>query len=249
MSEKMKILVVDDNEEFCQNVRDIVELRSYEVSIAYDGYQALEMVENNGFDVVLMDVRMPVMDGVTTFGKIKQIAPQIPVVMVTAYAMEQLVGEVLREGAFGFLKKPLDFERLFGIFENAVYKGTLVLVVDGERELCTSLEQALGCRGHKVVVASDEYEAIDSVWESAFDVVLVDTESTDVNRLDACQTIQDIRPEIVIIILNESGNDLNRPVKNVIEGRKFTCLEKPIDMEELVVLVEKITEKKAGEIV
>ena len=249
MSKKLKILVVDDNEEFCQNVRDIVELRSYEVSIAYDGYQALEMVENNGFDVALMDVRMPVMDGVTTFRKIKQIAPQIPVVMVTAYAMEQLVGEVLREGAFGFLKKPLDFERLFGIFENAVYKGTLVLVVDGERELCNSLEQALGCRGHKVVAASDEYEAIDSVWESAFDVVLVDTESTDINRLDACQTIQDIRPEIVIIILNESGNDLNRPVKNMIEGRKFTCLEKPIDMEALVVLVEKITEKKAGEIV
>ena len=70
MSEKPRILVVDDNEEFCQNVADILELKDYTVIAAHDGFQAFELVKQNGFDLVLMDVKMPVMDGVETFKKI-----------------------------------------------------------------------------------------------------------------------------------------------------------------------------------
>ena len=97
MSEKLKVLVVDDNEDFCRNVTDILELKDYEVASAYDGFKGLELVKENGFDMVLMDVKMPVMDGVETYRKLKEITPATPVIMVTAFAVEDLIREALRE--------------------------------------------------------------------------------------------------------------------------------------------------------
>lgn len=114
MPEKLKILVVDDDEEFCQNVRDIlVELKNYQVVTAYDGFRALQLVKQNGFDLVLMDVMMPEIDAVETFKKIKEITPDISVVMVAAYVREKFIREAARKGAFGCLKKRLDFDRIF----------------------------------------------------------------------------------------------------------------------------------------
>jgi len=116
MPEKLKILVVDDNKEFCRNVRDIlVELKNYQVMVAYDGFKDLKLVEQNSFDLVLMDVMMPGMDGVETFEKIKEVAQDTPVIMITAYDEGKLIREALRKGVFGYLKKPLDFDRFFSL--------------------------------------------------------------------------------------------------------------------------------------
>ncbi len=113
MEKKLKILVVDDNEDFCRNVEDILELKGYDVQSAHDGFKALEIVRHNGIDLVLLDIKMPVMNGVETFRKIKELAPGTPVIMITAYAVEELIRDSLREGVFGILRKPLDFDKLF----------------------------------------------------------------------------------------------------------------------------------------
>lgn len=88
MSEILKILVVDDDKDFCENVKDVLELKEYQVTIAHEGSRAVDLVEQNGFDLVLMDVRMPRMDGMQAFRKIKEISAAIPVIMITAYAAE-----------------------------------------------------------------------------------------------------------------------------------------------------------------
>ena len=123
MPGKLRILIVDDNEEFCSNLVDILELKGYEALAAYDGLNALEMVKQDGFGLMLIDIRMPVMDGVKTFKKLKQIAPHMPVIMITAYAVENLIREALEEGAFDSLKKPLDFDELFRLIEQVIENG------------------------------------------------------------------------------------------------------------------------------
>lgn len=174
MSVKSKILVVDDNEEFCRNMIDILELRGYEVVTAADGFEALELVKQDSLDLVLMDVRMPVMDGVETFKKIKEIAPDTPVIMVTAFAVEELIREALREGAFGALRKPLDFDKLFTLIEKAVSDGALILVVDDDENLCANLKANLDNKGYRVCVAYDSNMAIEKARENSFDIVLID---------------------------------------------------------------------------
>ena len=249
MSEKFKVLVVDDNEEFCQNVKDIlVELKDYAVATAYDGFKALELVKQNHFDLVLMDVKMPVMDGVETFKKIKEIAPKTPVIMVTAYAIEDLIREALQEGAFGFLRKPLDFDRLFELMGKAIPDGALILVVDDDEDLCSNIKDVLGDKGYRVSVAYDGDKAIQKAREHNFDIVLIDMKLPPVNGLETYLSIKDIRPNAVAIVITGYPKDMHDLVQQALEGDAYTCLEKPINMEELLSLLEKIEEQKAKDI-
>jgi len=122
-SNKASVLVVDDNEEFCQSIANILKLKGYKVVSVYDGFKALELVKKDVFDLALMDVRMPAMDGVETFKRFREVAPDTPVIMVTAYAAEDLIREALREGVYGFLKKPLDFDEFFRLVAQAAGQG------------------------------------------------------------------------------------------------------------------------------
>lgn len=120
MPQKLTILVVDDNEEFCQNVKDILELQDYQVTTARDGFQALLTVKQRTFDLVLMDIRMPVMDGVETFKIMKEVSPHTSVIMVTAFIGDDFNKEALQAGARGVLGKPLDFNQLLTLIGQVI---------------------------------------------------------------------------------------------------------------------------------
>ncbi|MFH1191837.1 MAG: response regulator, partial [Candidatus Omnitrophota bacterium] len=83
---KHKILIVDDNKLLCHNLKDILELKGYQVICVYDGDQAIEAVKNDRFNVALMDVKMPGKNGIDTLKTLKQIAPELTVIFITAFA-------------------------------------------------------------------------------------------------------------------------------------------------------------------
>jgi len=242
---ELKILVVDDNEEFCQNVKDIMELKDYAVATAYDGFKAVELVKQDGFDLVLMDVKMPKMDGVATFKKIREIAPDIPVIMVTAYAVEELIREALRGGAFGSLRKPLDFDKLFELIERAMPNRALVLVVDDDQNLCASINDVLSDRGYRVSVAYDGNAAVERAWENNFDIMLLDLKLPILNGLETYLAIRDFRPNVVVIIITGYAQEMSDVVQQALQGNAYACLEKPINMEALLSLLRQIEEQKA----
>ena len=242
MSEKLKVLVVDDNEEFCQNISDILELRDYEVITAYDGFKGLEMVRQNGFDLVLMDIRMPAMNGVETFKKVKEIAPDTPVIMVTAFTVEDLIREALREGAFGALKKPLDFDRLFELISQATPDGELILVVDDDENLCANITDVLRDKGYRVSVAYDGETAIEKTTSNNFDVMIIDMQLPPLNGLETYLAIHDFRPNMVAIIITGYREEMKELVGQALKRNAYTCLEKPLNMDKLVSLLERIKE-------
>ncbi|MFC2003371.1 response regulator [Chloroflexota bacterium] len=244
MSEKLKILVVDDNKEFCKNVTDILELKGYEVVSAYDGFKGLEAVKENGFDLVLMDVKMPVMDGVETFKKVKEIAPNTPVIMATAFAVEDLLREALQHGAYGSLKKPIDFDQLFGLIKQATGKGAMILVADDDENLCANMQQILGAKGYRVSVAYDGNEAVDKAEKNNFDIMLLDMKLPALNGLETYLAIREFRSNIVAIAITGYQMETSELVQRALQKSVYTCLEKPIDMDSLVSLLEQIKAQK-----
>jgi DNA-binding NtrC family response regulator len=244
MSDELRMLVVDDNEEFCQNVADIMELKGYTVATAYDGFKALELVKQDGFSVVLMDVKMPGMDGVETFRKIKEAAPGTSVIMVTAYAVEELLAEALREGAFGFLRKPLDFDRLFKVVTQAIPNGELILVVDDDENLCANVKDVLIDKGYRVSVAHDGNTALEKAQEKNFDIMLIDLKLNALNGLETYRFIRDFRPDVVVIIITGYPQEMATLAQQALQENAYTCLEKPINMDELVSLLERIKQEK-----
>ena len=112
MAEKVTILVVDDDISHCTILQALLRGWGYDVSVAYNGLQALERGRQQGFDLVLCDIRMAEMDGIATLKEIKACNPSIPVLIMTAYSSVGTAVEALKSGALDYLVKPLDFDSL-----------------------------------------------------------------------------------------------------------------------------------------
>lgn len=112
MDDKLKILIADDNEKLALNLCDILELKGYDVTLVKNGYEAVESVKNNKFNIILMDVKMPGMNGVDTLKILKKINPNVHVIMITAFADDVFYVNDLRHLDFEILQKPIDIDKL-----------------------------------------------------------------------------------------------------------------------------------------
>jgi CheY-like chemotaxis protein len=107
-----RVLVVDDESNMRLTLADILRDEGYEVSTADCGEAAVRMCRAESFDAVLMDVRMPGIDGVEAFRRIRRHDDRVRVIMVSAYSVDQLEKEALEAGAVALLRKPIDLRRV-----------------------------------------------------------------------------------------------------------------------------------------
>lgn len=119
MDPEPSVLLVDDNISLFEVISMILARKGYMVVTASDGATAIERVKKQAFDIVFMDVRMPEMDGVEACKRIRQIRPGVGVVMMTAYAVPDLVDRAMAEGADGVMYKPLDIDKMVALIEQA----------------------------------------------------------------------------------------------------------------------------------
>ena len=108
----IKILVADDEPSHRQMIEAVLAAEGYEVTQAEDGQAAISAIEDRFYDLVIMDIRMPNVDGIQALQKIKQISPDIPVIIMTAYASVGTAVDALKSSAYDYLIKPLDIEEL-----------------------------------------------------------------------------------------------------------------------------------------
>jgi DNA-binding NtrC family response regulator len=121
-----KILVIDDEKSIRNTLKEVLEYEKYEVDVAEDGPTGLEMFSNNSYDIVLCDIKMAKMDGIEVLGKIFDSATDIPVVMISGHGNIDTAVEAIKKGAYDFLEKPLDLNRLLITIRNAMDKSKLI---------------------------------------------------------------------------------------------------------------------------
>ncbi len=123
---KASILVVDDEVALAQVIADVLEAKEYYVAVANDGFAAVELAKKTSFDIVLMDIKMPGMNGVETYKEIKKVKPGIEAIMMTGYSVPDLIEEAKREGVCDVLNKPFDLGRLLALIEEVAAKESIV---------------------------------------------------------------------------------------------------------------------------
>jgi len=118
------VLIVDDDHQTCETLKDILEKKNYKIAIAYNGEEATRIVEKNEIDIAIIDVKLPVLNGLETYLKIKNINPEITAIMITGYRQttNELVKEVMEKSAYTCLYKPLDMDKLITML-NGITKG------------------------------------------------------------------------------------------------------------------------------
>jgi len=238
-----KILIVDDDKEFCVSMTDILEAKGYEVESENSGEAAIAKVKEKSFDVILMDIKMPVMNGVEAFRQIKKISPRTAVIMVTAYSLENLINEALAEGAFGVLRKPLDIDKLTEQIKLAKERGMLILVTDDDPATRETFKDVLEAKGYKVSTAATGEEAIDRSRERPDDILFIDMKLPALNGLETYLAIKEINPRAIAVIITGYYEETKDLVDKALEKGAYTFMKKPLDMDKVLELIEEIRKK------
>ncbi|MEQ9300609.1 MAG: sigma-54 dependent transcriptional regulator [Cyclobacteriaceae bacterium] len=121
-----KVLIIDDEKSIRQTLREILEYEKYQVEEAENGEMGLEMVLANNYDLVLCDIKMPKMDGIEVLEKVKLQGLESPFIMISAHGTIETAVEATKKGAFDFIQKPPDLNRLLLTIRNALDKSKLI---------------------------------------------------------------------------------------------------------------------------
>lgn len=235
------VLVVDDEEDTCHNLSDILTDLGYRVDIATSGPAALELVRKNPYDVALLDLRMPGMDGLALYREIKKIRAGTVAIIVTAYASGSTAEEALAAGAWQVLPKPVDFPRLLGLVDQVVLQ-PMVLVVDDDPDLCNNLWDLMRQRGYRVALAHDQREAEAQLRDSSFRVVLIDLKLPEGDGQAVFRSVRSANPEARTILITGHRSESERTVEKVLqEGADAVCY-KPFDIPALLAQVQHFTQ-------
>lgn len=122
-----KVLVIDDDRPIRNTLKEILEYEDYQVELAPNGFSGLEMLSKNHFDIILLDIKMPKMDGLEVLEKIFETTSDSQVIMISGHGNVDTAVEAIKKGAFDFIEKPLDLNRLLVTMRNAVDKKNLIV--------------------------------------------------------------------------------------------------------------------------
>ncbi len=121
-----KILIIDDERSIRNTMKDILEFEKHTISLAENGREGLEMAVSKPFDLIFSDIKMPEMDGMELLQQLKEKEVDVPVVMISGHGSIETAVESIKKGAFDFIEKPIDLNRLLITVRNALDKSVLV---------------------------------------------------------------------------------------------------------------------------
>lgn len=240
-NEKGKVLVVDDQRVLRLSLAGIIEDQWYEVTDVEDGYQAIEAVRESNYDLVFMDIKMPGINGVQAFREIKKINPDSVVVMMTGFAVEDLVKDALEEGAFTVVYKPFELERVITLIDS-VFKSLLVLVVDDRTADRDVLSEILTDKGYFVATAADGKQAIEMTGDSHYDIIFMDINMPGMDGLATFEEIKSMNPEARVIFM--TGFVVEESLKEALDAGAYPIAYKPLDIDNICGLLAQVSAEK-----
>lgn len=239
MTEQASILVVDDNEDLLETFSMILKRRGFNVDTAENGVSAVDKFKSGHFDVTLMDIVMPEMNGVEALKKIREINPDARVILMTAYSEDALMRMALDEGARGVIHKPIRIDRVIELIRETALN-RLVLIVDDDEDICRTMSKALELEGYKVLVAGSGEEAIKIAREKPFQIAFVDVKLPLMNGLETYLKLKEVNPGIMTIMMTGYREEVEHIVEKALAASAATCLYKPFDPRQAVGLLSHI---------
>ena len=240
----MRILVVDDDIRIVKTTCDILKIKGHKPVAAFSGEEGVEKVRTDPPECVLMDIKMTGINGVEAMKQMKLISPGLPIVLVSAYAADDLMEEAKRAGAYAILSKPLDVPLILS-FLSLLGKQESILVVDDDPKFCMTMADILNLEGFRVITESEPKGVLGHLQSNDnLDIVLLDINLGAANGVDVLEDIQARHPGKSVILMTGYRKEMGASIERARKIGAYTFLYKPFEMDELFRLIEEIRGKK-----
>jgi DNA-binding NtrC family response regulator len=244
-TETSSILVVDDEADNRDNLADILSDLGYRVDTAPDGPSALELLRQQRYDVALLDLMMPGMDGAALYGELKKVRPEIVALIVTAYPNHPRAEVALAAGAWKLVPKPVEFPELLALVEEAVGQ-PLVLVVDDDPDLCANLWDLLREQGYRVCLANDVQTATALLRsDQEFKVILLDMKLPDGDGSQLFRQARQANPQTQVVVITGHQSEVAEPLQALLSEGAQAVIPKPFDVVRLLDTLRRLSASAA----
>jgi two-component system response regulator HydG len=226
-----------------KTICDILKAKGFEAAPAFTGEEAVEMVKAEKPDCVLMDIKMPGIDGVAALRMMKEIAPDLPVVLMSAYATGDQAEDAKRQGAYSVLTKPIDIQQVLS-FLSLLRREESILVVDDDPLFCKTLKDILQSRNYQVETEDDPEKVLGHMEQKYELVVVLDLKLGDADGLDILRDIRLRYPTKPVVLVTGYREEMAASIEKGLRIGAYTCLYKPLATEELIGIIEEISREK-----
>ena len=233
-----RVLVVDDDRMMAQTLREILEMHDWTVDVAHDGRTAVAKAAGVPYDVVLMDVKMPGLDGVSAFKAMKRARPEVRVVLMTAFAADSMISEAEDEGVLRVLTKPVNVRSLLAYLAGVLSRQRPVLLVDNDAAFLRTLSDSLRVSGFETIVAGSLDEAIRLVRTNRPAAILLHMHLGRASARDAVLAVRDISPGTALILYSGRPGAEGEIDDGVPREYIHSYLQKPFAVEQLTEVLQ-----------
>ena len=239
MNDEPTILVVDDNEDLLDTFAMILKRRGFSVETADNGASAVDKFKDHSFDVTLMDIVMPEMNGVEASRMIREIQPEASIILMTAYSDEDLIQIARDEGVRQIVHKPIRIEQLIEIIKEAAADQP-ILIVDDDADICHTLTDVLKVHGYEVLTAGSGEDAISIAQDKDCQMAFIDVKLPNIDGLETLLRLKEINPGILTVMMTGFRNEVKEALEKAQEASAITCLYKPFDPAEAADIARRI---------
>ena len=244
------VLIVDDDHIVCKELGKELRRNFFSTCIAYTGTDALEILNKKKFDVILLDVKIPDINGLKLLKQVKEKWTNCEVIIMTGYGSQEVAIQALHNGAIDYLEKPIKLDELNTALgraleklaekEELIYRSS-VLVVDDDKEFTQKIKNFLNKEGYNIFTAHDGIKGLEIINGNKIDVVLTDIKMSGMDGIKLLEKSKELHKDIEVIMMTGYGDE-ELAVKALRRGA-INYLRKPIDLNELCIAIEKAIEK------
>lgn len=230
---ELSVLVVDDDVDSCASVSDILDDLGYQTDMAHNGPEALGLVQRGHYDVALLDLKMPGMDGLTLYQEIKRLRPETVTFLVTAFASGDTAAAAQKAGVRDVLRKPVDLPKLLTLIDEAV-SHPLLLIVDDDTDFCQSVWDLLHERRYRVCLAHSQQQARERLQSKAHNIVLLDLNLPDGDGQDVFALARKINPQASTVLITGFRSEMDHIIQIMLDEGADAVFYKPLDFPTLL---------------
>lgn len=233
----MRILVVDDDRDFTESIGELIVLEGHQPVLAYNGVEALKIFKQNNIDIILLDFRMPGLNGIETLSEIRKLNLSVPVVIMTAYASTELTKDAIKHGAIEVINKPFNINKLMEVISSIkqVYN---ILLLDDDKDYADSLSIALLDEGYKTYVAYDTEQAINYISDNDIQLQILDIRINGETGIDVWLSMRKKHFDIPTIFITGYTKQFFDQINKISQISQIEIMEKPFAPHELLNKIE-----------